>query len=293
MKPFIKWVGGKTQLLQVLVDNTKACDYDTYIECFVGGGALLFNLLSSQNKIKKVIINDINTRLITTYNTIKNEVDNLINELYKLQTEYNALPFDKKEKLYYAIRDEFNSNNINNLTLSRDFIFLNKSGFNGLYRENSKGKFNVPFGKKDKLNLFEEDNLKEISKLLNTKIDNEYLVEIKCVDFEKVLDYVDNKTLVYLDPPYRPITKNGFTAYNKSNFNDEEQIRLSEFCHNIHLKNGKFLLSNSDPKTLDIEDNFFDDLYKEYNIQRVNAKRSVNSNGNGRGKVSELLIKNY
>lgn len=293
MKPFIKWAGGKTQLLNILQENINKCEYDTYIECFVGGGALFFHLLSSQNKIRKFIINDVNNKLITTYNCIKYNVEDLIEELFKLQKEYNSLCMNKKEELYYKIRDEFNSNNINDLLISRDFIFLNKCGFNGLYRENSKGKFNVPFGKKETLNLFEEENLRNISKMLNAKIDNQDLVEIKSVDFEKLIDYIDNKTLVYLDPPYRPITKNGFTAYNKSNFNDEEQIRLSKFCDNIHNKNGKFLLSNSDPKNLDIEDNFFDDLYKQYDIQRVNAKRSINSNGSGRGKVFELLIKNY
>lgn len=236
MKPFIKWAGGKTQLLDILMNSIDINKYDKYVECFVGGGALLFHLLSSQNKFSKIIINDINTKFIITYNTIKKDVHNLIIELSKLEEQYNNLTYDNKEILYYTIREEFNSDNINDLLVSRDFIFLNKCGFNGLYRENSKGKFNVPFGKKDKIKLFDKDNLIEISEILNKKINNEYLIEIKNLDFEQLIDNIDNNTLVYLDPPYRPITKNGFTSYNKSNFNDNEQIRLAKFCDKINEK---------------------------------------------------------
>ena len=166
-------------------------------------------------------------------------------------------------------------------------IFLNKSCFNGLYRENKKGEFNVPFGKKEILNSFNRDNILSINKALKD-------VTILNGDFEKVKKYIDKDTFIYMDPPYRPLKdKKSFKNYSKEEFNDDTQIRLNEFCKYINETGAKFMESNSDPKNTDEEDNFFDELYNDFNIERIKAARSVNSKGDGRGKVSEIIIKNY
>lgn len=295
LKPFVKWAGGKSQLISELINNFNF-ECETYIEAFTGGGAFFLYLLDNieKTKLKKLIINDINKNLITVYETIKDSVYELIEELTKLQNLYNNLEtIEEKEQLFYSIREEFNTNQNSKIKLSRDFIFLNKTCFNGLYRENSKGFFNVPFGKKRTVSLFEYENLKNISEKLNLKIDNKNVVEIYCENYDFFKSKIDKNVFFYIDPPYRPVTKNGFTSYNKSNFNDTNQIELSEFCNIIDKKGGYFLLSNSDPKILDENDNFFDELYKNYNIKRVFARRNINSKGNGRGKISEILVKNF
>lgn len=295
MKPFIKWAGGKTQLLDILNENLNY-ECDKYIETFVGGGALFISLLENIEKtnIKKIIINDINEKLIITYKTIKNNIEELINELEKIRDEYNSLKtLEEKSDMFYKIRKEFNKQTNDNIKISRNFIFLNKTCFNGLYRENSKGEYNVPFGKRKKISLFEKDNLLELSKFMNKKINEEDVLIICNKNYNELLEYMDNNTMIYLDPPYRPITTNGFTTYNKSSFNDKNQIELANFCNEINNIGAKFMLSNSDPHNLDINDNFFDNLYQNYNIQRVGATRRINSDGNNRGEITEILIKNY
>lgn len=295
IKPFIKWAGGKTQLLSELKENLKD-DIEIYVELFVGGGTLFFNLLENfeNTSLKKIIINDINEKLIITYRTIRDSVEELIKMLNEIQNQYNNLEtLEKKSEFFYSIRKEFNSKQNDKLKISRDFIFLNKTCFNGLYRENSKGEFNVPFGKKKQISIFDEYNLREISKKLNLEYNGEKIVEIYNGDFKKFEEKIEKNIFFYIDPPYRPITKNGFTDYNKSSFNDKNQIELANFCKKIHKKKGSFLLNNSDPKNLDENDNFFDELYKSFYIKRVLARRSINSKGDSRGKITELLIKNY
>ena len=295
LKPFVKWAGGKTQLLPILLENFQY-ECKIYVEAFIGGGALFLTILDNleETQIEKIIINDINKKLITTYEVIRDNINNLIYELKNIENSYNSLEtLEKKENLFYQIRDEFNLNNTDSLKIARDFIFLNKTCFNGLYRENSKGKFNVPFGKKDKASIFDEENLLLLSQKLNLEKNGKKIVEIRQGDFFSLEKEISSETFFYLDPPYRPVTKNGFTDYNKSTFNDDTQKKLAEFCTKINQAGGKFLLSNSDPKVLDINDNFFDDLYKNYCIERVEARRNINSKGNGRGKINEILVKNY
>lgn len=295
IKPFIKWAGGKTQLLPILLENFQY-DCKVYVEAFIGGGALFLTILDNieDTKIEKILINDINQKLITTYTVIRDDVDSLVFELKKLENYYNNLnSLDEKENLFYQIRKEFNSKETTSLKIARDFIFLNKTCYNGLYRENSKGEYNVPFGKKEKVSTFEEENLLLISEKLNLNKNGEKIVEIREGDFSTLENMISSETFFYLDPPYRPVTKNGFTDYNKSNFNDETQKKLAEFCKKIDQGEGRFLLSNSDPKVLDIDDNFFDTLYKDFHIERVEARRNINSNGKGRGKINEILVKNY
>ncbi len=299
IKPFIKWAGGKTELLPVLIENlpiyiNENKKIDTYIEPFVGAGAF-FIYIASNYQFNRIVINDINYKLINVYKIIRDNIDELIEEMESMKEEYLAYSEEEKKEMYLKIREEFNNWNIvTEVKQAANFIFINKTCFNGLYRENQKGDYNVPWGQHKKPSIFDENQLREISKLLNIKNEcGEYKVIILCGDYRKIDKYVSEKSVVYIDPPYRPITKSGFTSYNKSGFNDDSQIKLAEFFKDLDCKGAKVMLSNSDPKNFDESDQFFDDLYSSFNIQRVNASRMINSKGNGRGKVSEILVKNY
>ncbi len=296
IKPILKWAGGKTQLLPQIIENLpKDLDkYTRYVEPFVGAGAVFYHFISN-NQFEEYIINDINEKLINLYIVIQNNADELIISLENLKSEYFALnSIEEKEKYYYTIREKFNLDNSNIVNTSARLIFLNKTCFNGLYRENSKGLFNVPFGKHEQPSIYDETNIRELAKVFNVKNSKgERIVKISNTSFEGLYDIIDKNTFVYLDPPYRPVTKGGFTAYNKSNFNDDKQVALNKFFRRINNKGTKLMLSNSDPKVLDENDNFFDELYCDYKIRRVSARRMVNSNGKGRGAITELLITNY
>lgn len=282
-KPFIKWAGGKTQLLPFI--RLKYPEkIDRYCEPFIGGGAVFFDIISAFNP-KEILLNDINTRLINVYEQLRSNSDNLISELLKLQEKYWSLSDDERKIFYTEQRDKFNtySNSFQSAIL---FIFLNKTCFNGLYRVNKKGAFNVPIGSYKNPLICDTENLKLVSECLKS-------VTFKCGDFSECHDFIQKDTFVYLDPPYRPLEKSSFTAYDSSYFNDSEQFRLSDFFKNADTKGAKILMSNSDPKNTDENDDFFDKLYDSFNIERVIAKRSINSNGKGRGNISELLISNY
>ena len=264
----------------------------TYIEPFVGSGALLFWILSNCPNLKKVIINDINKDLINTYKAIKYNVNELINELDNLDSLYKSNSDEEYRKsLYYTIRDEYNSRDFNNETISIRmaalFIFLNRTCFNGLYRVNSKNLFNVPCGKYANPKICDKENLLNTNILLQN-------VEMLCGDYSETIDNVNETTFIYFDPPYKPISKtSSFNSYSSENFDDAQQIRLKDFCDIITEKKAKFMLSNSDPNFANNENTFFDDLYEKYNIIRVEAKRNINANGNGRGKINEILVTNY
>lgn len=296
VKPILKWAGGKTQLLPEIIANLPD-DYKLlrrYVEPFVGAGSVFFYFINN-NCFEEYIINDINEKLMNLYKVIRDDCEGLISELYRLQEEYIMLEdLVKKEKFYYECREQFNLNQVSDTKMSALLIFLNKTCFNGLYRENSQGLFNVPFGKRNSPQIFEEKNIKEISRLLNIKNkEGKYRVHILNKSFEDLDDYIDNNTFVYFDPPYRPVTFGGFNSYNKSSFNDESQIKLRDFFVTQDKKGARLMLSNSDPKVLDKNDNFFDDLYKDFTIKRVTANRMINSKGSGRGPINELLIMNY
>ena len=299
MKPFIKWAGGKTELLPVLEENLpqqirENKEIDTYIEPFVGAGAF-FIYLASNYKFNKIIINDVNHKLINVYKVIKESYDELIKDLLCMREEYLSYSEEEKKEMYLRIRDEFNDwENTNKIKQAANFIFINKTCFNGLYRENKKGGYNVPWGKHQNPSIFDEEQLKNISKLLNLKNEaGEDKVTILCGNYKGVDKYITQNTLVYMDPPYRPITESGFTAYNKGGFNDDSQIELANFFKQISDRGAYSMLSNSDPKNFDENDEFFDDLYSDFNINRVYASRMINSKGSGRGKVSEILVTNY
>lgn len=296
IKPFLKWAGGKTQLLSQITDNlpNNIKKIKRYVEPFVGAGSVFLYLLSN-NCFEEYIINDINHKLINLYKVVRDSNDELIEELRNLKDTYLSLELiEQKEEFYYKIRDEFNEESSNNIRMGALFVFLNKTCFNGLYRENSKGKFNVPFGKYMSPGIYQENEIRDVSKVLNTKNSNgELKVKIFNTSFEKLNELIDNKTFVYFDPPYRPVTVGGFNSYNKSAFNDDTQIKLRDFYDDMDKKGAKLMLSNSDPRILDKNDDFFDSLYKKFSIQRVSANRMINSKGSGRGAISELLITNY
>lgn len=291
-KPFLKWAGGKTQLISDIgkaLPNALIQNNFTYIEPFVGSGAVLFWMLNNFPNLKKAVINDINQDLINTYQTIAKNPNELISVLKILQSEYHDLDGndEKKKQYYYDKRALYNARKEEKISHSALFIFLNRTCFNGLYRVNRKNEFNVPMGSYKKPTICDTENLLAVSEALQK-------VEILCGDFEQTLPYAEENTLFYFDPPYKPLSEtSSFNSYAKDEFNDEEQIRLRDFCSKLDKLNYHWILSNSDVKGKNAEDNFFDDLYAEFSIQRVNAKRSINANPEKRGLLTELLINNY
>lgn len=290
-KPFIKWAGGKSQLLHEI---RKYYPFDEkinrYCEPFVGAGAVLFDVLNSFD-LKEVYISDINKEAINSYKVIRDDVENLIELLEEFQNEYKDLTHEERKVIYYKNREEFNRlkvlKNSDSLKRAALFIFLNKTGFNGLYRENMRGLFNVPIGSYKNPKILDKENILNVNKKLQN-------VEIIHGDYKKSSDFIDNNTFVYFDPPYRPIKPtSNFTSYSKDSFTDEDQIELAEFFKKMDKKSAHLLLSNSDPKNYDLNDDFFDDLYKGFNIKRVKASRTINSNKNERGQIYEVLINNY
>ena len=292
-KPFIKWVGGKGQLLpeiSKLYPTELGKTINKYAEIFIGGGAVLFDILSKY-KLDEVYISDKNLELINTYKSIRDNVDILIKSLKEMEEEYIPLDNENRKDYYYKKREEYNSLKINSEVNSIEkavlFIFLNKTCFNGLYRVNKKGEFNVPMGAYKKPKICDEENLKNVSLTLRN-------VKIVYADYRESEKFIDDKTFVYIDPPYRPLNiTSSFTSYTENNFNDKEQIELAEYINVLNKKGAKIVISNSDPKNNDIDDNFFDKLYKNYNINRVKATRMLNSNASLRGAINELLITNY
>lgn len=293
-KPFLKWAGGKGQILSDIrskYPSDLGTKINKYCEPFVGGGAVLFDVLNNY-EIKEVLINDINKELINTYIQIKNNVNKLINFLTIIQNEYWDLEPNKQKKFYNKQRDRFNYLKVNgdksvNIEKAILFIFLNKTCFNGLFRVNSKGVFNVPKGSYKKPTICDKENLLNISKNLKN-------VNILCGDYKNCLSFIDKKTFVYIDPPYRPLSLTAsFTAYSENLFNDSEQLRLGDFINRITKKSAKVILSNSDPKNTNKKDNFFDDMYKNYNIDRILAKRFINCDATKRSDITELIITNY
>jgi len=289
-KPFVKWVGGKTQLLNqidnLIPSNIKLSNDTVYIEPFVGGGAVLFFILQKYTNVMKAYINDINKDLMDTYRVIKENPQQLICSLKNMEKEYNLLSVNNKKDYYLTQRERFNAKNDDYILNSALFIFLNKTCFNGLYRVNSQGNFNTPHGKYEKPLICNEDNIIICHKLLEK-------VEILQGDFENTLLYANEHTFYYLDPPYKPISvTSAFTSYSKENFDDEDQMRLNKFCNNITERGASFILSNSDLNTEENKNTFFDDLYSNYFIYRVKANRMINSNAKRRGKIFELMISN-
>jgi DNA adenine methylase len=290
-KPFLKWAGGKTQLLNDIeksLPNELAKSKFTYVEPFVGSGAVLFWMLNNFPNLEKAIINDINEDLINTYKTIASKPKELISILEILQNEFHSLEGneDNKKLYYYKKRELYNTRKEEQSGQAALFIFINRTCFNGLYRVNSKNLYNVPMGGYKKPTICDSKNILAVSNALQK-------VEILCGDFEETLGYANSKSLFYFDPPYKPLNEtSSFTSYSKDEFNDKDQIRLRDFCTKLDILNHNWILSNSDVKGKDENDNFFDDLYSNYSITRVDARRSINANPEKRGLLKELMITN-
>ena len=292
-KPFLKWAGGKGQLLKEIsryypFDNG---NITKYAEPFVGGGAVLFDILCKYN-LEHIYISDINAELINTYVVIREHIEELILLLNEYQREYIPLETENRKIYYMEKRDRFNNLKVNgneaeNIEKAALMIFLNKTCFNGLFRVNKKGLFNVPMGSYKNPLICDEKNLRAVSEKLQN-------VEIVCGDYRESAEFIDENTFVYFDPPYRPLTETAsFTAYTEDLFNDEKQIELAQFVDCVHKKGAKIVVSNSDPKNSNTDDDFFDEIYSAHKIKRVEATRMINSNSNGRGKIKELLISNF
>ena len=291
-KPFVKWAGGKGQLVEQL-DALLPKDFASkenlvYVEPFVGGGAMLFHVLASYPHIKRAVINDLNAGLVTCYRTTKDSPEELIAELRRLQEEYYSRDSEgARQEMFLAKRTRYNSHKAGKVETAALFIFLNRTCFNGLYRVNSKGLYNVPFGKAVRPLICDADTIRADSAVLQK-------VEILCGDYSLVTNAVRTEAFFYFDPPYRPLTKTAaFTAYSKDGFGDDEQKRLSAFCRELDARGCRWLLSNSDPHNTDPTDMFFEEIYVGFDIRRVKASRAINSKAEGRGKISELAIRNY
>ena len=271
-----------------LPETFRGEDDVTYIEPFVGGGAMLFYMLQKYTNIKRAIINDINPHLIKTYSVIRDDPHSLINALDDLQNQFKALEdYDKQKELYLDIRTRFNQQATSKIEEAAYMIFLNRTCFNGLYRENSKGGFNVPFGRYSNPTICDEDLILADSELLQR-------VEILNGDFSRTVKYIQGYTFFYFDPPYRPLdTTSSFNSYVKESFDDNEQIRLRNLYSELSTGGCYAMLSNSDCKGRNAEDDFFDKLYADFFIERVYAKRCINANASKRGILTELLIRNY
>jgi DNA adenine methylase len=295
-KPFIKWVGGKGQLLQQLEKQLPTDLHEeefTYIEPFVGGGAMLFYMLQNFMNIKQVVINDINRNLTEVYRVIKQEPEGLVHRLKHIEQQYlNITTEDGRKNFYLEMRRRFNEEVLSSLDKSAILIFLNRTCFNGLYRENAKGKFNVPFGRYANPTICNAEVIYTDSDLLNR-----FDVQILNGDFKDTAKAIDKTglTFFYFDPPYRPLSAtSSFNSYVKEDFNDDSQRELADFCRMLDRKeNVRWMLSNSDCSAKNPDDTFFEDIYEGFDIQRVFASRMVNANASKRGKLTELLIRNY
>lgn len=292
VKPFLKWAGGKGQLLPEIEKYYpfEAGKITKYAEPFVGGGAVLFDILNKYD-LEAVYISDINVALINTYRSIQEDVEGVIALLQNMQNAFVPMDTEHRKEYYLAQRDRFNALKLSaneNIQIEKAalMIFLNKTCFNGLYRVNKKGLFNVPMGAYKNPLICDEDNLRAVSEKLQR-------VQIVCGDYSNSADFIDEHTFVYFDPPYRPLTDTAsFTAYTENQFGDEEQIVLAQFVTAMHHKGARVMVSNSDPKNANKTDNFFDIIYALYRIRRVNAARMINCNSDARGKIRELLISN-
>lgn len=298
-KPFLKWAGGKTQLLKEFTkripEELSEGKLQVFIEPFIGGGAVFFHF-NRLFEFDECHIFDINEELILAYTVVRNNVEDLIDNLREIKKDYFSQDDSGRKEFYYNLRDEFNRQKsaINFHQFEKAWInraayliFLNKTCFNGLFRVNNQGEFNVPFGKYKNPKILNTDLLRLDSETLQN-------TTIHLGDFTDSYRYVSDTSFVYFDPPYRPLNEtSSFTQYSKNGFNDSEQERLASFFEQCNRKHAKLMLSNSDPKNVDPNDDFFDILYEKYHITRVPAKRMINCDGTKRGEIREIIVTNY
>jgi DNA adenine methylase len=287
-KPFLKWAGGKKQILgQIRARYPEGLgkNLDRYAEPFVGSGAVLFDVLSHYS-LSDVYISDINRELVTCYTMVRDRVEEVVTILGNIEKEYLPGTLSDRKQFYSKARDRFNSlrNEITDGTeIASLFIFLNHTCFNGLYRVNSNGEFNVPMGRYKNPTICDARNLRAVSQALAG-------VTIAWAEYSQSSEFINSQTFVYIDPPYRPLSPTSFTSYFKDSFGDSQQAELARFVDAIVDKGAYVLVSNSDPKNTEPMDNFFDELYVKHTIDRIKAVRIINSVASGRGAITELLI---
>lgn len=294
-KPFVKWAGGKGNLLQKL-EALLPTDFDdlesvTYIEPFVGGGAMLFHMLQRHKCIRRAVINDINADLIRCYQLIANSPQILIDRLKNIENNYYSMDFPARKELFYAYRDQYNSEGIHPDERAALFIFLNHTCFNGLYRVNAAGKFNVPYGRYKKPVICNKEVIMADHRLLNSV----ELIIRQPGDYKLVRQNLsrNHPNFVYFDPPYRPLNDtSSFREYSNNPFDDIQQEELKVFCDRLSNQNCLIMLSNSDSKT-ENGDSYFEKLYQGYRFERIMAPRFINANGEKREKLAEVVIRNY
>ncbi len=299
-KPFLKWAGGKNQLLRQFENyyppELRKEKIKRYIEPFIGGGAVFFEIMQKYN-IQSSYISDVNKNLILTYRVIQHQPDILLEFLEQYQKEYDNTAEEKRNHLFLSMRKHFNSQQFeinykkfsdNWIPRAAQLIFLNKTCFNGLFRLNSKGEFNVPFGKYKNPNIMDSDNILSVSKVLQN-------TEILISDYKNCFERADEKTFVYFDPPYRPISRTAsFTNYSGFVFTEKQQIELACFFRKLDTeKHSRLMLSNSDPKNENPDDDFFEKIYNGYSLHRVHANRMINCNADKRGQIDEIVITSY
>lgn len=299
-RPFLKWAGGKSQLLTQLralyPPELKTGELTTYVEPFVGGGAVFFDVAQTY-PITRAYLFDANIELVLIYRVVQQQVEPLIRALARHADAYQKLDDEARKAYYFQVRTHLNQQRtqidfgrFSEVWIERAamHLFLNKTCYNGLFRLNSKGDFNVPPGRYKNPRILDADNLRQASNILQ-------VAEIRCGDFERCAEIVDARSFVYFDPPYRPISKTAhFTGYSKSGFDDDDQRRLARFFARLHQKTGaKLMLSNSDPTNEAPDDLFLDNLYRDFYRHRVSAQRNINSKAGKRGPIRELVVTNY
>lgn len=298
-RPFLKWAGGKSQLLEDirrrLPPELQGDGITRYVEPFLGGGAVFFDLAQSCD-FRNILVMDVNEDLLLVYKCLQADEEALITRLTATETAYKKLADAGRRDYYYEIRGAFNQNRIafdygsfgaHWMERAAQLLFLNKTCFNGLYRVNAAGGYNVPFGKYKNPSICAAKNLRLVAQLLKQ-------VDIRSGDFESCEPCVDASTFVYFDPPYRPLSKTAvFNSYAASTFDDSSQLRLAALFRRLDAKGAKLMLSNSDPRNENPEDTFFDDAYAGFTIERVKANRKINCNASRRGEIWELIITNY
>ena len=301
-KPFIKWAGGKGQLLNQFQRHypsaLKTGQITTYVEPFMGGAAVFFDVAQKFRHLERAYLFDINPELVLTYNVVKRDVGDLIRQLLRFEQDFLKLAKEDRKILFYEVRDaynqaratiDFDDYNARWVRRAAQMIFLNKTCFNGLFRLNSKGGFNTPCGDYSNPTICDSLALKRASETLE-------LATVERSSFETLAEKPINfsKSFIYFDPPYRPLSRTAsFTAYSAESFRDDDQRRLKEVAEVLAARGAYVMLSNSDPKVSDLTDTFFDDLYEGFVIERVVANRMINSKAESRGPITEVLIKNY
>lgn len=294
-KPFVKWAGGKGNLLkqleQLLPPNFDTLQNVTYIEPFVGGGAMLFHMLTHHKNIRRVVINDINADLIRCYKLIKDNPQLLIKKLRELEHLFFQHEFADRKELFYIYRDRYNQEGLNQDERAALFIFLNRTCFNGLYRVNALGKFNVPYGRYKRPLICNEELIMEDHYLLNSV----ETVILQPGDYSSIARHLSHQgqNFVYFDPPYRPLlNESNFKEYSNSPFGDLQQMELKKFCDNLSARGCMIMLSNSDSRNPD-GSSYFEELYDGYGFTRILAPRFINAFPEKRIKLTEVLIRNY